>query len=67
MPEEFREQCKRMIGESRIDEWFLSLQGLDRATAWLAIVIERRIDQFREELRHGAQSSGERLFTQFHG
>jgi hypothetical protein len=58
MPEEARKQSKRMIRESRIHEWFLSLQGLDRAAAWLAIVIERRIDQFRKELRHGAQSSG---------
>ena len=58
MPEKFRKQCERMIGESRIDEWFLSLQGLDRAATWLVIVIERRIDHFREELLHGAQSSG---------
>jgi hypothetical protein len=47
-----------MIGESRVDERFLSLQGLNRATAWLSIVIERRIDQFRKEFRHGAQATG---------
>jgi hypothetical protein len=57
VPEEFRKQCKRMIGESWVNEWFLSLQGLDRAAARLAIVIERHVDQFREELRDGAQSS----------
>src|ERR1051326_4731024 len=57
MPKELRQQCKRMVGESRIDERFLSLQGLNRAAARLPIVIKRRIDQFREELGHGAQSS----------
>jgi hypothetical protein len=45
-----------MIGESRIDEWFLSLQGLHRAAARSAIVIERRIDQFWKEFRDGAQA-----------
>jgi hypothetical protein len=57
MPEEARQQCKRMIGDGRIDEWFLSLQGFDRAAARLAIVIERHVDQFREEFCDAAQSS----------
>ena len=42
MPEEFSQAMQA-------HERFLSLQGLNRATAWLAIIIERRIDQFRED------------------
>jgi hypothetical protein len=46
-----------MIGESRVDERFLSLQSLNDTATRLSIVIEQRIDQFREEFGHGAQSS----------
>jgi hypothetical protein len=43
-----------MIGESRVDEWFLALQGFDRAATRLSILIERLVDQFGKELRDRA-------------
>ena len=57
IPEELCQQGERMVGEARIDERFLTLQGLNCAAARLSIVIERRIDQLWEELRHGAQAN----------
>ena len=48
-----------MLGKGRIDERFLPLQGLDRATAWFSIIVETRVRNLRIELRHcsEAQSS----------
>lgn len=43
-------QCKGMIRQCRINEWFLPFQSFSRAAARLVISVELGSDNFREEL-----------------
>ena len=43
-------QGQRVLSESRVDEWGLSLKGLSRATAWFSVIVEVRVSKFRVKL-----------------
>ena len=50
-----------MVGEGRIYERFLPFQCFDRAAAWQPVVVERRLDQFREQFGHSSQAGSRAL------
>ena len=52
-PKQTAQQRKRMVCQCLINERMLALKRLGGATTGLLIVIKRRIDDLREQLRNG--------------
>src|SRR5437868_7748234 len=55
VPEQPSEQPESVLRQHGIYEAFLPLKRLNRAAAWLIVIVESRIDNFRIELCHRSQ------------
>jgi hypothetical protein len=51
-----RQQGQGVLGEGRVDEWGLSLKGLNRATAWLSFIVEIRVTNLRVKFDRGTKA-----------
>ena len=49
VPEQTSEHCQGVLGQHRVDEALLPLKRLKRAAARLAVVVERGVDNLREQ------------------
>jgi hypothetical protein len=56
VPEQPSEQCQSVLRQHSVNEAFLPLKRLNRTAAWLVVIIEGRIDDFRVELSHRSQT-----------
>src|SRR6202035_3522187 len=57
MAEQSCQECQSMVRQRRIYERLLFFQRFHRATTRETVVVERRIDQFREQFGDGCEPS----------
>src|SRR6266849_11003816 len=61
MPKQSCQQRQRMVGERRIYERLLPFQRFHGAAAWQPVVVERWLDQFREQFGDSSQTGSRAL------
>ena len=54
--EQTRQQGQGVLGEGIDDKWLLSFQGSSGATAWLPVILETRVHNFRIKPGCGVQA-----------
>jgi len=50
IPKQPGQQGQGVLSEGQIDERRLSIQSLNRATAWFSVIIKVRVSEFRVKL-----------------